>query len=86
MLSTRPYVHAGFLRSWTAQGFQERLVGRVRDVVAAMSLKGRRARIFVTGEHAEMQYFGYGEQMQAGRQLVLLSSRMHIVHLVCSLL
>ncbi len=49
MLSTRPYVHAGFLRSWTAQGFSEGLTARVRDIVAAMPLKGRRARVYVTG-------------------------------------
>ena len=50
MLSTRPYVHAGFLRSWTAQGFAERLVARVRDIVMGMPTKeGRRARIYVTG-------------------------------------
>ncbi len=49
MLSTRPYVHAGFLRSWTAQGFSDRLTARVRDIVAAMPLKGRRARVYVTG-------------------------------------
>ena len=48
-LGTRPYVHCGFLRSWTAQGFNQRLVARMRDIVAAMPLKGRRARILITG-------------------------------------
>ena len=58
-LGSRPYVHCGFLRNWTAAGFSQRLVARVRDTVAAMPLKGRRARIYVTGGrlHAPWAWF-----------------------------
>ena len=45
---TRPLVHRGFLASWTAKGFNERVVERLRVMVSEVP-KQQRARVLVTG-------------------------------------
>ena len=45
---TRPLVHRGFLASWTAKGFNSRVVERLREMVSEVP-KQQRARILVTG-------------------------------------
>ena len=49
LLGTRPYVHAGFLRSWRKESINDGVVSRVQRVVSAMEAKGRRVRVLVTG-------------------------------------
>ncbi len=45
---TRPLVHRGFLASWTAKGFNGRVVERLRGLVSEMP-RQQRARVLVTG-------------------------------------
>jgi len=50
-LGTRPFVHQGFLRSWTADGLKDKVLRRVNEVVASLAKTqgGGRVRVFVTG-------------------------------------
>ena len=43
-------VHRGFLRSWRAAGFNERIIGHVRGLIAAHGLDVRSMRVLITGE------------------------------------
>ena len=48
-LGTKPLVHVGFLKSWVAGGLNQRVVGRVSELVRAASAAGTTFRIYVTG-------------------------------------
>ena len=48
-LGTKPLVHVGFLKSWVAGGLNQRVVGRVSELVRAASAAGTACRIYVTG-------------------------------------
>ena len=48
-LCTKPLVHVGFLKSWVAGGLNQRVVGRVSELVRAPSAGGTTFRIYVTG-------------------------------------
>lgn len=48
---SRPYVHAGFLRSWQANGLDQKLLQRIRDIVKSSVTAGLpRHTVYVTGE------------------------------------
>lgn len=46
---TRPYVHRGFLRTWTANGLNQELVGRLERAIDKMKGKSGRVKLYVTG-------------------------------------
>ena len=47
---TRPLVHVGFLQSWLAGGFNEKVVNRVMGLVNSPKPGTRKLEIIVTGE------------------------------------
>ena len=49
---TRPFVHQGFLKSWTANGLNATIVGRMRQAVEAMQDSGGKVKLYITGEAA----------------------------------
>ena len=50
LLGTQPMVHAGFQQSWTDQGFNERVLQKLRQVVEAGVAAGTKHwRIILTG-------------------------------------
>lgn len=60
LLGSRPCVHAGFLGSWQANGLNERIIGRITDILAAAAADctagstGRR-KVYVTGAETACQ-------------------------------
>ena len=51
LCGTRPHVHAGFLRSWQANGLNQKLLKRIKGIVGAATPKGKlpRQTVYVTG-------------------------------------
>jgi hypothetical protein len=54
LCGTRPHVHAGFLRSWQANGLNQKLLERIKGIVGAATPKGKlpRQTVYVTGDAA----------------------------------
>ena len=48
---TMPYVHRGFLRCWTSNGLNTRVVERVQQLIAESRDLGRHLKIYVTGHN-----------------------------------
>jgi len=42
-------VHQGFLKSWTANGLNATIVGRMRQAVEAMQDSGGKVKLYITG-------------------------------------
>ena len=42
-------MHAGFLRSWSKESINDRVVCEVQRIVCAMQAEGRRVKVLVTG-------------------------------------
>ena len=47
---TRPLVHVGFLQSWLAGGFNEKVLNRIMELVDSLKPGTRKLEIIVTGE------------------------------------
>lgn len=52
LCGTRPHVHAGFLRSWQANGLNRKLLRRVKAIVKANTPRGKlpRQTVYITGD------------------------------------
>ena len=46
---TRPFVHQGFLKSWTSNGLNTTIVARMKAAVDTMQEGGRKVKLYVTG-------------------------------------
>ena len=46
---TRPFVHQGFLKSWVANGLNQRIVERIVLAVKKMQAKGAKVKLYITG-------------------------------------
>ena len=46
----RPLVHMGFLRSWTSNGLDIRVISRIREIIQRPSFNAAEATVAVTGE------------------------------------
>lgn len=55
-LQTRPMVHGGFLRSWTANELNERVMARLRDILAASVVPPADFKVFLTGQYGSLTY------------------------------
>lgn len=49
LLCSRPRVHAGFLRSWTANGFNERVLEHIGEIVDTQQMDLSSVRVLLTG-------------------------------------
>ena len=47
---TRPLVHVGFLNSWLAGGFNDKVVNRAMEVVNGCKPHTSKLKIYVTGK------------------------------------
>ena len=52
---SRPLVHVGFLKSWLAGGFNEKVVGRIMELVHATPAdpNAKPLRIYITGRPSQ---------------------------------
>jgi Lipase (class 3) len=64
LCGTRPHVHAGFLRSWQANGLNQKLLKRIRGLVYGATPKGKlpRQTVYVTGDAAIRQLLIWRDQ------------------------
>lgn len=53
LICTRPRVHAGFLRSWTANEFSERVLRHIGDIVESERMDLSNVRVLLTGGGAD---------------------------------
>ena len=49
-LQTRPRVHAGFLKSWRANGLNQRILEHIRDLVEEKHMDIGLVKVFITGD------------------------------------
>ena len=49
LCGTRPLVHVGFMRSWLAGGFNEKVIKHIMQLVNRPRLVAGRLKIYVTG-------------------------------------
>lgn len=78
---SRPHVHAGFLRSWQANGLNQKLLQRINDI-AKSSAELPRHSVCVTGEMwrtacslPNMAYHGFPKKHT--QELSALSTMLH---------
>ena len=67
LCGTRPHVHAGFLRSWQANGLNQKLLKRIRGIVYSATPKGKlpRQTVYVTGDAASGQVINQSIRLPA---------------------
>ena len=50
LCGTRPLVHVGFMRSWLAGGFNEKVINHIMELVNKRRAGAGTLKIYVTGE------------------------------------
>ena len=50
LCGTRPLVHGGFMKSWLAGGFNQKVVNRVMALVHARKPSPHKLQIYITGD------------------------------------